>query len=303
MRNILLALLLTIGLTASEVEIDERTTFEKITFKSKTPLTQEELERRVIYTNIAASGLALAWGTAFWDYFSISPVTAEEGWFAEDTKYGGADKVGHIYSTYIFSLGFSTLYEYWGLEEEKSMVYGPLSAWIFQAMMEAGDSFSETQGFSYEDIVMNTVGALFYYVREKYPEVKNKLDLRMEYLPAFRDGDEDIFTQYNNKKYLLALKLSGFKSMESTILKYGEFHLGYYTRGYKNSDEYTQKERIAYVGIGINVAEVLKTMGWSRTSKIFNYLQLPYTSVPFGYDYNSQEYVAPYSRPYHGYHN
>jgi len=302
-KNIVLALLLTVGISANEINIDDRTTFEKMTFKPLSPLTQDELSDRVIYANIAASGVVTLWGAIFWDYFTIAPVTADEGWFGGDTKYGGADKLGHVYSTYIISLGFASLYEYWGMEESDSMIYGPMSAWIFQAVMEVGDSFSVTQGFAYEDVVMNTIGATFYYFREKYPSLKNKLDMRMEYLPAFREGDEDIFTQYNNKKYLLALKFSGFESMNSNLLKYGELQVGYYTRGYKNHEEYSQKERTAYVGIGINVAEVLKSMGWLKTSKVFNYIQLPYTYVPFGYDYDTQEYVAPYSRPYNGYYN
>jgi hypothetical protein len=52
--------------------------------------------------------------------------------------------------------------------------------------------------------------------------------------------------------------------------------------------------------VGINSAEVLKAMGWKKTSKILNYYQLPYTYVPFGYDFDANSYVAPYSQPYYG---
>ncbi len=280
---------------------EERTLTEKLLFKPKLALSDEELRQRVLYTNLIGVGVSMAWGTAFWDYFTISPVAADEGWFGGDTKYGGADKLGHVYATYIFSLGFTSLYEYWGMNTDEAMLYGPLTGWIFQGMMEVGDSFSETQGFAYEDVVMNTVGAAFYYMREKYPSVKEKLDLRLEYLPDFQAGDEDIFTQYNSKKYLLALKFSGFKAMESNFMKYGELQVGYYSRGYKHADLYEEKERTAYVGIGINMSEVFASMGWKKTSKFFNYVQVPYTYVPFGYDYDSQAYIAPYSRPYHGY--
>ena len=55
------------------------------------------------------------------------------------------------------------------------------------------------------------------------------------------------------------------------------------------------------MGIGINVSEVLASIGWIKTSKFFNYVQLPYAYVPFGYDFDSEAYVAPYSRPYHGF--
>jgi len=277
----------------------ERTYFEIAMGKPEKPLTDDELRNRVIYTNIIGAGVIALWGTAFWDYFTIDPVVGDEGWFGEDTKSGGADKLGHLYSTYLWSLGFSSLYEYWGMSEDDAILYGPLTSWIFQGMMEIGDSFSESQGFSYEDMVMNTIGAAFYYVREKYPSVKSKLDLRLEYIPDF-ESDVDIFTQYNSMKYLMALKFSGFESMEDTPMKYFELQLGYYTRGYQNQDNYESKERVVYAGIGINSSEVLKAMGWEKTSKILNYYQLPYTYVPFGYDFDSKGYVAPYSRPYYG---
>ncbi len=268
--------------------------------KPEKPLTEDELMNRVIYTNVIGAGVIAIWGTIFWDYFTITPVAGDEGWFGEDTKYGGADKLGHMYSTYLWSLGFSSLFEYWGMSEEESLVYGPLTSWIFQGMMEVGDSFSESQGFSYEDMVMNTVGAAFYYVREKYPAVKEKLDFRLEYIPDL-NSNVDIFTQYNSMKYLMALKFSGFESMKDTPMKYFELQAGYYTRGYQDHDSYAQTERVVYAGIGINSSEVLKSLGWTKTSEVLHYYQLPYTYVPFGYDYDSESYVQPYSRPFRGY--
>jgi len=86
----------------------ERTWYEVAMFKPETPLTDEELRNRVIYTNLIGAGVVTAWGIAFWDYFTIDPVVGDEGWFGEDTKYGGADKLGHLYSTYLWSLGFSS---------------------------------------------------------------------------------------------------------------------------------------------------------------------------------------------------
>lgn len=303
MKKILLILALSASLIAGQTKnFDLNLTTQEVYTAETTdvPLTDEELYNRVIYTNLIGAAVVTAWGVAFWDYFTIQPVANNEGWFGQNTKYGGADKLGHMYSTYLWSLGFASLYEYWGMKEDESMVYGPLTAWLFQGIMEVGDSFSASQGFSYEDMVMNTVGAGFYYLREKYPSLKSKLDLRLEYVPNF-NSEADIFTQYNSMKYLFALKFSGFESMESSFLRYGELHLGYYTRGYQDHNLYTQQERVLYVGIGINVSEVLASMGWTKTAKVFNYYQLPYTYIPGGYDLDSKNYVAPYSRPYYGY--
>ena len=278
----------------------ERTYFEIMMGKPEKPLSHDELMDRVLYTNIIGAGVIAIWGSVFWDYFTIAPVAGDEGWFGADTKYGGADKLGHTYSTYLWSLGFSSLYEYWGMSEEESLLYGPLTSWVFQGMMEVGDSFSESQGFSYEDLVMNTLGAGFYYVREKYPAVKETVDFRLEYVPDFT-SEVDIFTQYNSMKYLMALKFSGFDSMKDSFMKYFELQVGYYTRGYQDHDSYEVKERVVYAGVGLNTAEVLKSLGWTKTSEVLHYYQLPYTYVPFGYDYDSESYVAPYSRPYRGY--
>lgn len=304
MKKIVLSLLLFVDLNAKDAKHGEiETPLPKKTgvfpFKSEKKLSDKELKEKIIYTGVIATGAVMLWGTAFWDYSFTSPEIYNEGWFGKDTKYGGADKMGHVYCTYLWSVGFSYLYKEWGMSDESAMIYAPASSWIFQGMMEIGDSFGETMGFSYEDVVMNTVGAAFYYLREKYPSVKEKLDLRLEYVPEFK-GDKNFFTQYNSMKYLMALKFSGFESMDSNLLKYGELQVGYYTRGYKDSSSYSRKERVAYVGIGINVSEVLSAIGWTKTSKIFNYYQAPYTYVPFGHDFDSGSYVAPYSRPYHG---
>ena len=285
--------------SSEEIGIQDRTWYEVAMLKPETPLSDEELRNRVIYTNLIGAGVVMAWGTAFWDYFTVKPVMGDEGWFQSDSKYGGADKFGHMYSTYLWSLGFTSLYEYWGMKEEDALLYGPLTSWTFQFLMEIGDSFSETQGFSYEDVVANTVGAAFYYVREKYPSVKSKLDLRLEYIPDF-NAEVDFFTQYNSMKYLFALKLSGFEDFEDTPMKYFELQLGYYTRGYSEEENYNEQERVIYAGVGINASEVMKSMGWTKTSSILNYYQLPYTYVPFGYDFDTDGYVQPYSRPYFG---
>ncbi len=279
---------------AEKTEQIEQTTFEKFTFKPETPLTDEALKDRVLYTNLIGGAVVTAWGVAFWDYFTISPVMGDEDWFQEDTKYGGADKLGHVYSTYLWSLGFSSLYEYWGMKEEDSIIYGPLTSWVFQGLMEVGDSFSESQGFSYEDMIANTIGAGFYYLREKYPSVKEKVDFRLEYVPNF-SSKGDIFTKYDSMKYILALKFNGFESMDDNFLKYAELQLGYFTRGYESGGLYEQEERIGYIGIGLNVSEVLKEMGWLKTSKIFNYYQLPYTYIPFSNEFNSNSYRPPFS--------
>src|SRR5690606_32339301 len=107
-------------------------------------------------------------GIAKWDYFTTSPDMQAEGWFGRNTDEGGADKVGHVWSTYAFADGLADLYEGWGYEPDQAAVNGALSSFAIMGFMELGDSLSR-YGFSYEDMIMNTLGAASSYLLYKYP--------------------------------------------------------------------------------------------------------------------------------------
>lgn len=77
---------------------------------------------------------------------------------------------------------------------------------------------------------------------------------------------EDFTTDYEKMKYLFALKGSGFETLNSNYLKYGELYFGYYTRGYKG--EALDARRELFVGVGVNLSELLDL-------KLFKYYQIP----------------------------
>ena len=73
-------------------------------------LNKQENQKLLLVT-MAGVGVITAWGIIQWDYFSQTPHAKSEGWFANDTKEGGADKLGHMYISYLGTHGFSYLYE------------------------------------------------------------------------------------------------------------------------------------------------------------------------------------------------
>lgn len=242
-----------------------------------------ENDHRILYANLAGVAAIAAWGVAFWDYGDNPPHARSEGWFERDTKSGGADKLGHFYSAYLVGTGLSNLYESWGYDRNDAALYGSLSSFFLMNAMEVGDSFSEKLGFSYEDFILNTVGSAASYLFYTYPDLSAKVDFRVEYAPRFDTAD--ILTDYERMKYLIALKADGFETITDPWLRYAEFHVGYYTRHY--DDGYSdQSERMLYVGIGINLSRIIARNGYSKTARIFNYYQLPYTYVPLENDLN-----------------
>ena len=246
-----------------------------------TEITSKEKSDRVFNVNITGIGIVTAWGLVQWDYFSRSPHSMSEGWFSNDTDDGGADKLGHLYASYVASHGLSSLYESWCFTKHDAALYGALSSFAILGYMELGDAFSD-YGFSREDFWMNVLGSAAGYYLYENPGLARKIDIRWEY--GFHPTDSDFITDYENSKYLLAIKFSGFELTENSFLKYFEFHMGYYARGF--DDPTISKERNLYFGLGINLTDLFRKQGYRKTAIWLNYMQLPGTYMSSKKDQN-----------------
>lgn len=235
-------------------------------------LPPEERNRQVMNFTLAGTGVVAAWGVINWDYFSRKPLAKSEGWFAQNTNEGGADKFGHVFTTYAVAQGLSSLFENRCFTPQEAAWYGALSSFAIMGAMEAGDSFSE-YGFSYEDLVANAFGGIASYYRYRYPDLAQKVDLRWEI--GFDPGQLDVTTDYENSKYLIALKLNGFERFSQSILRHVELHAGYFARGY--SDPVESDERNLYLGVGLNLTDLLRRSGYRNIATFLNYYQPPET--------------------------
>ena len=243
--------------------------------------SQKEQYQDLIKVNLTGVGIVTAWGVANWDYFSNSPKSGSENWFQNDTKSGGADKLGHMYTAYVASHGLSALYESWCFNQDDAALYGALSSLAILGYMEVGDSFSEF-GFSHEDMIINGVGSLLGYYLYTNPNMSSKIDFRWEY--GVHPNNNDITTDYENSKYLFALKLNGFDSFRDNFLKHIEFHVGYYTRGF--DDPVDTKERNVFFGIGLNLTDLFRRHSYKKTATVLRYIQVPGTNIEFEKDRN-----------------
>ena len=240
-------------------------------------------EDKVLYSNLAAFGGIAAWGVLKWDYFQSAPKADSEGWFGRDTDHGGADKLGHLWVAYTASHALGALYRHWGYDEREAGRLGALSALGLTTAMEVGDSMSDKYGFSYEDALMNAAGAGLGYLLWSQPALARWIDLRAEWRPDL--GASDPFTDYENLKYLAALKLEAVEGLRTSPLRFVEIHAGYYTRGY-DEPRAGGPERNLYVGVGLNLSQLLREAGHPKVGRVFNYLQVPYTSVSARKDLN-----------------
>ena len=247
----------------------------------RSDISYSEMKDKIFNVNLTGIGVVTAWGISQWDYFERASHAQPEGWFRDDTDEGGADKLGHLYTSYITSHGLSYLYESWCFSKQDAAFYGALSSFAIYSYMEFGDSFSDF-GFSYEDFIMNALGSVAGFYLYKNPQLARKIDLRWEY--GLHTNDQDFTTDYENSKFLLALKLNGFDSMRQSFLKYLELHIGYYTRGF--DDPTDDNQRNIYWGVGINLTDLFRRNGHRKTAAFLNYFQLPGTYVELKKDRN-----------------
>jgi uncharacterized protein YfiM (DUF2279 family) len=250
---------------------------QTLNFSDNKTETQFSKESKLILFNSGALLFITGWGITKWDYGENKPTANSEHWFSHNTKEGGADKLGHYYSSYFLSGSIAFFCKSWGYSRDNAAIAGALSSFGIMNFMEVGDSFSN-YGFAYEDFIMNTMGCLTGYLIYKNPELLDFINLRVEYLPD--STTDDFLTDYENIKYLIALKASGFDLINATVLKYFELQLGYFARGY-SSDSNTNRQRNFFVGMGIDFSYLFKKLKMNRTSDFLNYYQIPHTSIQY----------------------
>ncbi len=259
--NLLLLLVLT-TLPAS-ITYATQTPYNPLTIESNGPLLTK--------LNFSTAASTAAWeltgltagitvlGAQSWDWGSSSFNMNSEGWFGMDTGSGGADKLGHLYTTYLMSEWLTYTLEQSTHQPKESALYGSLFGWGLFLYIEVFDGYSDDHGFSTEDLIMNSIGSGFSYLKSTQPWLRDKVDLRVEYLPSQGMKGIHPMTDYSGYKYLAVLKPAGFKNLEDSFLKYFEFQVGYYTRGFKKEDApyFDQRESTLYTAVSINLSELI----------------------------------------------
>ncbi len=202
---------------------------------------------------------ATALGIRTWDWGSSKRFrTNNEGWFGKDTGSGGADKLGHAFMSYAITNVLTDRLERQNLPVERAALSAAITTQLLMTYVEVFDGYSNDHGFAREDMVMNLLGSGLAYARAVTPDLREKLDFRMEYQQSGYKGFRP-FSDYEGQKYLLALKLGGFDALRNTPLRYFELQLGYDTRGFAKEAAAAgfERRRESFVGVSINLNSLL----------------------------------------------
>ena len=98
-------------------------------------------EDKAIALNLGINAAVLGWGFANWEYGSGGPRFQDEGWFGRDTDEGGADKLGHFYSTYLMSHLFAGQFERWDFDSQQAIQWGATRRCSMMRSATAGGAY------------------------------------------------------------------------------------------------------------------------------------------------------------------
>lgn len=255
------------------------------------PVTAQQLRRRNAMIIGGGVGLVAAYGANNWwqDGFRGRFRTVSEGWFGQNTQYGGADKLGHAFFSYAGARVLTAAFSAAGNDADSASKLGVLWSLGVMTGVEVLDGFSKQYRFSTEDAMMNLAGAAAGYLMERNPELDSLLAFRLHYRPS-EGEDFNIGGDYSGQTYIMAVKASGIPALRSnSMLRYFELAIGYGTRGFESPPQF-ERSRNLYFGISLNLSELLgqtvyrgnrEPTSMQRTTDLFfELIQLPGTALP-----------------------
>jgi len=255
---------------------------------------------------IGAMSVATLIGSA-WNSFGDGPNQkfhfTREGWLGQNTYAGGGDKASHVVSYYIVAKILTGMNLELGMKKDDAALLGTGVSILAGFVTELGDGRGK-YGFSYEDLVMDSVGA-FSSLGISYFGLDDLVGYRAGLVPAptavccpYGGTGKD----YTEEIYTADLKLAGLADRTRINAGPARFFLvsvSYSAKGYPYSDPVIRERQVGFE-LGINFQEILKAVGirpekwWSKALYLaFDILRIPYTQVGMYYDLNNGHWHGP----------
>ncbi|MDO8550099.1 MAG: DUF2279 domain-containing protein [Ignavibacteria bacterium] len=187
--------------------------------------------------------------------------------FSDDfEKYKWMDKYGHFLHAYFASGLFSKGYRWAGMSGENSILYGSLSGWLWMLQIEIADGFFEQWGFSWGDLIANTVGAGFSALQQIYPETLGGIQPKISYHISdalkerkYNNGAKSIIDDYEGMTFWLGV--NAYHYMPENIQKnYPEWlkpfglAIGHSAKGIANSPQGGERE--IFIGLDYDLRKL-----------------------------------------------
>jgi hypothetical protein len=226
-----------------------------------------------------------------------------EGWFGRYTYAGGGDKASHVVSYYIVAKLLSGVYMELGMKKNDAALLGTGVSILAGFVTELGDGRGK-YGFSYEDFVMDSVGAVS-ALGISYYGLDDLLGYRAGLVPTqpalccpYGGTGKD----YTREIYTADLKIAGLgerMKFNPGPARYLLFSISYSAKGYPYANPGI-RDRMVGFELGVNFGEVLRALHvppdrwWSKVLYFaFDVLRIPYTQIGMYYGLNTGKWFGP----------
>lgn len=226
-----------------------------------------------------------------------------EGWFGQNTYAGGGDKASHFVSYYIVGKLLSEVDQELGMKKDSAAILGASVSAFAGLMTEIGDGRGK-YGFSYEDFVMDSLGAAT-SLGISYWGLDDLIGFRAGLVPApvavccpYGGTGKD----YTQEIYTGDLKIAGLgqrAKFNPGPARFLLFSMSYSAKGYPYANPLVRERQVG-LEVGINFVEILKVVGvpkdkwWGKILYFgFSVLRLPYTQIGMYYDLNNGKWHGP----------
>ncbi|MBI2378926.1 MAG: DUF2279 domain-containing protein [Deltaproteobacteria bacterium] len=248
------------------------------------------------------SALVLGVGTqAWWEDGLESFRLRETGFLGRDTYAGGADKLGHLYCTYVSMHVVAALYEELGMTSSESVWYAALFTGLLWNGFEVIDGFTKF-GFEYGDVVANTIGIGLGAVVQLVPTIGGIVGLRLGYVPSrdFLANDRSFLkfiNDYTGMTYYFDLRAKGLFEAFDLDPGWARYVVAgpiWGTNHYSPIRRHEERRRTFGAHLGISLAEALRDFGdgdagVNGIARFFDFYAVPFLGVTLASDLNTGE--------------
>jgi hypothetical protein len=185
---------------------------------------KKELQQRIRWmtaANFAGYGAAMTGlYSAWYRHYPQSSFHTFNDW----GEWKQMDKVGHLYSAYIESMGSMELWNWAGLDRKKRIWIGGLSGAAYQTVIEILDGFSAQWGWSWGDFSANIAGSSL-LIAQELGWKEQRVELKLSYHnvrysdPILNNRSTQLFgsstssrflKDYNGQTYWASVSLAPF---------------------------------------------------------------------------------------------
>jgi len=208
------------------------------------------------------------------------------------------DKMGHVFTAYQLGRLGANVLNWSGVQKKDQLIYGATLGFVFLTTVEVFDGFSEEWGFSWGDILANTMGTGFYIGQEllwqeqritlKYSFHQTKYALQRP--DKLGDGFlEELLKDYNGQTYWLSANLHSFFK-ESKIPSWLNVAFGYgaddmlmgNNEAVDNLFISQSPKRQYFLSLDVDLTKIKTNSHFLKTLfDVFNLIKVPFPTVEF----------------------